>query len=93
MLDSLRGIHLLQGLDLLRVGLNSSIGHHKFEEFIGSDSESAFSRVKLYFVLSEGGESLLQVGCMIPRPLAFNQHIVNIDFHVTADLILEDFID
>ena len=85
-------MHLLDGLNFLEVHLNSSARYHEPQKFARSHTEGTLGWVQLHLILSDGDEGLIEIINVGPYNLALDEHVININFHVSSDLIFEDFV-
>lgn len=79
-------------MDLLLIGLDPGLSHHKNEKSLQCHFKGVFAQIELHIVLSQSPKDL-EINHMLINMMAFHQHIINIDLLVIADLILEDYID
>ena len=80
-------------MDLFQVGLDSSVGDDKTQEFVGGYPKGTLRRIQLHAVLSERSEGPSKVVDMVSHARDFDHHVINVGLHVLADLASEDLID
>ncbi|GMH01892.1 hypothetical protein Nepgr_003731 [Nepenthes gracilis] len=86
------GSHVRKGLDFLWVCLDPLLGDYETQECFRGYPKDALSQIQLHLVLTEHLKRLCQITDMVASGSALNEHIVNINFHIAADLFLKYFI-
>lgn len=65
----------------------------EIEKFARHDPERTFSRIEFHVKLSEGLKCLFEVSQVVRRLLALGQHVIDINLHVSIDLVGKHMID
>ncbi|MED6224234.1 hypothetical protein PIB30_081984 [Stylosanthes scabra] len=74
------------------VGFDSSAGQYEPEKLASLYAECTFFRIKLYVVFPQLTKDFQEVFFMSSALWCFCYHVVNIDFHVAADLLSKDLV-
>ena len=77
---------MLDTLDLLRVGLDPSVGYEEAQELAGRDTKHALLRVEPQVHLVQAREGLLQVLNQSSRLPRLHQNVVDIGLCVPPEL-------
>lgn len=86
-------LHIKYRLDLLWFSLDASLSDHRSEKLSYCDAKHAFTRIQLHAMIVEVTEGLFQVGNVVGFFETFNRHIIDIDLHVSMNLIFENCIN
>jgi hypothetical protein len=82
-------LHVDDGLDLLRVALDSSLRDEVAQQLACRHPEGALLRVELDVVVVEVGEGFSQVVEQVVCFCGLDDNVVDVDFDVATDLLLQ----
>ena len=78
--------------DFVRIGLDASRGDKVAEEPTSRHAECAFGWVQLHLVSAQVGEGLLVVLEESAALFGFDDNVIDVDMHISADLALQAFL-
>lgn len=85
--------HVYEHLDIFKVGLYSTEADYETEEFPRRDPKSTFLWIKLHPILSDHDKNLVKVTKVVLRGFGFYQYVIDVDFHISLQLVLENLVD
>ncbi|CAL2277287.1 unnamed protein product [Prunus armeniaca] len=80
-LDRLGYCHVQDSLDLLWVGLNTSLADHEAKEFAGGHPKCTLGGVEPYPILLQNCEHGREVGDVLVSRATLDEHVININLH------------
>src|SRR3954467_2349926 len=92
-LDTRWCFNLLDGLDLVGVGFDPTLGHEEPEKPAGGDSEHALLGVELEADLAQVRKGLFQVLDQVRPVFALDHYIIHVGLHISVDLWLKSSVD
>ena len=87
------GLHIENYFDLLGVDLDASHCHHKAKKLFRRDIEDVLYRVQFHVIPPQGIKCFSQIVDMESSFLALHEYVIDVDLHISIDLIFEDFVD